>query len=141
MTAGPELSKIGPPIARRRSSVLGAPLLFRGTPAASSPLRPVADLQYRRTERAHVEWLPAGTDRRSIGASAWQERLPLAVPVTVSDRTVDGFARLAADVNLAPLAAGGLSDRSHGVYQGKPFRSLTAIRVIPSAFPATTMDA
>ena len=53
------------------------------------------------------------------------------MPVTVSERTVDGRARLAADVNLAPLAAGDYLIEITGVYQGKPFRTLTAIRVNP----------
>ena len=113
------------------ASVLGAPLLFRGTPAASSPLRPVADMQYRRTERAHLEWfLPGQIDDRSARLLG-KNGLPLAVPVTVSERTVDGSARLAADVNLAPLAPGDYLIEVTGVYQGKPFRTLAAIRVNP----------
>ena len=111
--------------------VLGAPLLFRGSPAASSPLRPVADLQYRRTERAHLEWiLPGALDDRS-GRLLGRNGLPLAVPVAVTERTVDGRARLAADINLAPLAPGDYLIEITGVYQGKPFRTLAAIRVNP----------
>jgi hypothetical protein len=36
--------------------VVGPTLVFRGTPAASSPLRPVADQLFRRSERVHLEW-------------------------------------------------------------------------------------
>jgi VWFA-related protein len=131
LTAGPDLLEDRSAYRAAPASVLGAPLLFRGTPAASSPLRPVADLQYRRTERAHLEWLlPGQVDDRSARLLG-KNGLPLAVPVTVSERTVDGRARLVADVNLAPLAAGDYLIEVTGVYQGKPFRSLTAIRVNP----------
>jgi hypothetical protein len=131
LTAGNELLEDRSAYRAVPGGVLGAPLLFRGTPAASSPLRPVADLQYRRTERAHLEWLlPGQVDDRSARLLG-KNGLPLAVPVTVSERTVDGRARLAADVNLAPLAAGDYLIEITGVYQGKPFRSLTAIRVNP----------
>ena len=131
LTAGAELLEDRSAYRAAPASVLGAPLLFRGTPAASSPLRPVADLQYRRTERAHLEWfLPGQIDDRSARLLG-RNGLPLAVPVTVSERTVDGRARLAADVNLAPLAPGDYLIEVTGVYQGKPFRTLTAIRVNP----------
>ena len=131
LTAGQEFLEDRSAYRAAPSTVLGAPLIFRGTPAASSPLRPVADLQYRRTERAHLEWfLPGQVDDRS-GRLLGKNGLPLAVPVTVSERTVDGRARLAADVNLAPLAPGDYLIEVTGVYQGKPFRALTAIRVNP----------
>ena len=131
LTAGPELLEDRSAYRAAPANVLGAPLLFRGTPAASSPLRPVADLQYRRTERAHLEWfLPGQIDDRSARLLG-KNGLPLAVPVTVSERTVDGRPRLAADVNLAPLAAGDYLIEITGVYLGKPFRTLTAIRVNP----------
>jgi VWFA-related protein len=129
LTAGPEFLEDRSAYRAAPATVLGAPLLFRGTPAALSPLRPVADLQYRRTERAHLEWfLPGQIDDRSARLLG-KNGLPLAVPVTVSERTVDGRARLAADVNLAPLAPGDYLIEITGVYQGKPFRALTAIRV------------
>jgi hypothetical protein len=88
------------------AALLGPPLLFRATPAATSPLRPVADLQYRRTDRIHVQWpLPGALDRQSARLLS-RAGQPLAVPVRVSEREVDGRPALTADVNLAPLAAG-----------------------------------
>ena len=50
---------------RRRSSARRRPLVGEAIsvprPAgATSPLRPVADFQFRRTERVHVEWAIAG---------------------------------------------------------------------------------
>ena len=38
------------------TSFVGSPKVFRGTAAPRVPLRPVADFQFRRTERLHVEW-------------------------------------------------------------------------------------
>ena len=131
ITAGSQLLEDRGTYRAATAAVLGAPLIFRGTPAASSPLRAVADLQYRRTERAHLEWfVPGPVDDRSARLLG-RNGLPLAVPVAVTERTVDGSARLAADVNLAPLAPGDYLIELTGVYQGKPFRTLTAIRVNP----------
>lgn len=87
-------------------ALLGAPLLYRATPAASSPLRPVADMQFRRTERAHVEWaLLTPIDQRSARLLA-KDGSPLPVPVTLTERDRDGSPMLAADLTLAPLAVG-----------------------------------
>jgi VWFA-related protein len=88
------------------STLAGPPLLFRATPAATSPLRPVADLQYRRTERIHVQWQLSGPIDRQTARLLSRAGQPLAVPVRVSERAVDGRPALTADVNLAPLAAG-----------------------------------
>jgi VWFA-related protein len=86
------------------SKLLGDPMAYRATPAASSPLRAVADFLYRRTERVHVEWpLLAAVDRkeaRLIGRNG--EPLPL--PVTLSERSDHGQTIIAADIQLAPLA-------------------------------------
>ena len=84
----------------------GLPLLFRATPAATSPLRPVADLQYRRTERIHVQWPLSGPLERQSARLLSRAGQPLAVPVRLSERDVDGRPMMTADVNLAPLAAG-----------------------------------
>jgi hypothetical protein len=87
-------------------ALLGAPVLYRATPAASSPLRPVADMQYRRTERAHIEWpLLTPIDQRSARLLA-KDGSPLPVPVTLTERDNNGTSVLAADLNLAPLAVG-----------------------------------
>ena len=95
-------------VAARASNdtLLAAPVLYRATPAASSPLRPVADMQYRRTERAHVEWpLRTAIDQRSARLLA-KDGSPLPVPVTLTERDHDGSPMLAADLTLAPLAVG-----------------------------------
>jgi len=89
------------------ASVVSAAVAYRATPSPRSPLRAVADSQYRRTERAHFEW--------TIGASALDDRTarlldrrgqPLPLGVTLSEREVDGRRVIAGDVNLAPLSEG-----------------------------------
>ena len=86
--------------------VVGDPLLFRGTAAASSALRAVADFQYRRTERVHVEWpVLMPVDRREARLLG-RNGQPLAVPVNLTERQTNGRNVLAADLNLSPLTEG-----------------------------------
>lgn len=95
-------------VAARTSNdaLLGAAQLYRATPAASSPLRPVADMQYRHTERAHIEWpLRAPVDQRGARLLS-RDGSPLPVPVRLTERDREGSPMLAADLTLAPLAVG-----------------------------------
>ncbi len=43
-------------IAASGATLIGEPVAWRGTPSPRIPLRPVADLEFRRTERLHIEW-------------------------------------------------------------------------------------
>lgn len=87
-------------------TLVGAPLYYRATPAPASPLRAVADLQYRRTERVHIEWsVLAALDRRDARLLG-RNGQPLPLPVNVTEREVAGRAMLAVDLTLAPLTAG-----------------------------------
>jgi VWFA-related protein len=92
---------------RRSAGVLaGGAIVFRATPSPRSTLVPAADHLFRRTERVHVEWPALGdVDRREARLLA-RDGSPLAVPVSVTERDVDGRAVVAADLNLAPLADG-----------------------------------
>jgi hypothetical protein len=93
-------------IGRAPALLVGEAILYRGRPAAASPLRPVADLQYRRIERVHVEWPIFGElDQRSARLLG-RNGQPLAIPVTVTERETDGRKVVAADLNLAPLSLG-----------------------------------
>ncbi|HXT68395.1 MAG TPA: VWA domain-containing protein [Vicinamibacterales bacterium] len=93
-------------ITRAESAIVGNAILFRGRPAATSPLKPVADLQYRRTERVHIEWTANGElDQRSVRLLS-RNGQPLAIPVALTEREADGRRVVAADLNLAPLSAG-----------------------------------
>ncbi len=107
-TIGPGPDRLEDRVEIRASGgrLLGDALVFRGTPAATSPLRAVADFQFRRTERVHLEWVArAPLDRREARLLG-RNGQPLAVPVTLTERDAGGRALIAADLNLAPLSAG-----------------------------------
>jgi VWFA-related protein len=108
-SAGGESIEETADISRAPAGLVGDAVMYRGRPAATSPLRVVADLQYRRTERVHVEWAITGEsanlDQRSARLLG-RNGQPLAVPVTVTERDTDGRRVVAADLNLAPLSAG-----------------------------------
>jgi hypothetical protein len=91
------------PVAR---TVVGDAVIFRARPAASSPLRPAADYQFRRTERVHVEWSALVPLDRRVVRFLGRDGGPLPIPVTVTERERDGRPVIAATANLAPLAAG-----------------------------------
>jgi hypothetical protein len=88
-------------------TLLGEPFVFRATPAARSPLRAVADFQFRRTERVHLECpILRPLDRRQARVLD-RKGQPLPVAATLTEREIlPGTTVLAADVNLAPLAEG-----------------------------------
>jgi VWFA-related protein len=93
-------------VAPGRGALAGDAILFRARPPARAPLQPVADRQYRRTERLHVDWPRlADVDRREAQVLG-RNGAPLAIPLTVTDRDVDGRRMLAVDLNLAPLTEG-----------------------------------
>jgi VWFA-related protein len=86
--------------------LLGDPLVFRAAPAPASPLRPVAGLFFRRTERVAVEWPLNGPIDRRQARLLGRDGKPLPIDVAVSERSSSGIQVLAADLNLAPLTAG-----------------------------------
>jgi len=135
--------------------LLGHALVYRGAPGPRSALRPVADYQFQRTERVHVEWpILKALDQRQARLLS-RAGQPLAVAVTVTEsargrreesesssagatasgggaplaRTVDGSVTLAADVNLAPLGAGDYVIELTAGAGGETERRLIAIRV------------
>jgi len=88
------------------AALLGEPTVFRAGASPRAPLQPMADFQFRRTERVHVEW-PAQKqmDNRSARLlNKLGEPLPIEVAVTEKPDGA-GFA-IAVDVGLAPLAQG-----------------------------------
>jgi VWFA-related protein len=87
-------------------ALLGDPLVFRATPAARSPLSPVANRVFRRSERVHVEWAVTGALDQRIGRVLDRRGQPLPLTAALTDRDVSGRTVLAADVLLAPLAPG-----------------------------------
>jgi len=106
ISAGGETVEETIEIKRSTPGLLGEAIVYRGRPAATSPLRPVADLHLRRTERIHVEWPMTGDlDQRSARLLS-RNGQPLAIPVGVTERETQGRKAVAADLNLAPLSAG-----------------------------------
>jgi VWFA-related protein len=106
VSAGGETLDEAAEIRRTVDGMAGDAILYRGRPAASSPLRPVADLQYRRTERVHVEWPIVGDLDQRLARLLNPSGQPLAVPLTVTERETEGRRVIAADLSLAPLAGG-----------------------------------
>jgi VWFA-related protein len=84
-------------------ALVGATVAFRGTPSARSVLRPVADFQFRRTERLHVEWIALQSlDDRSARLLNGRGE-PVALPLSVTERIDGDRTRLAVDLLLSPL--------------------------------------
>ena len=94
------------PIASPARMLTGVPIVYRATPAPRSPLRPVAEFLFRRTERVHIEWPVLKTLDQRVARLLDRRGQPLALPVTVTERDSDGTAVVAADLILGPLAEG-----------------------------------
>jgi VWFA-related protein len=110
--------------------ILGDPLLFRAAPSARSVLRAVADLQYRRTERIHVEWpVLNGLTERTATLLDRQGR-PLPVTPTLSDRDDGQLKVVVLDLILAPLQEGDYVIELTGVTGQETQRALLAFRII-----------
>jgi hypothetical protein len=88
------------------ATLIGDPQLFRANSSLRSPLWPVADFQFTRTERLHAEWRLRGDLDRRTARLLGRDGQPLAVPVTVTERDQNGSRVLALDISLAPLSAG-----------------------------------
>jgi VWFA-related protein len=110
--------------------LLGDPVVYRARPSPRAPLYAAADSRFRRTERVHIEWpVFDALDRREARLLS-REGQPLAVPVTVTEREVDGVAQVAADLNLAPLTDGDYVIELVIGRGGETQRALVAIRVL-----------
>jgi VWFA-related protein len=87
-------------------ALVGDAVLFRATTSLRAPLRPAADRQFRRTERAHVEWPILGPLDRRAARLLDRRGQPLPLPMALTER-VDGARTMAAvDLAIAPLAEG-----------------------------------
>jgi VWFA-related protein len=91
-------------VAPSAGTLIGDVLAFRGTPAAQSVLRPVADFQFRRTERVHLEWPELQPLDQRTARLLDRKGQPLPIEATLTERTAPAGTVLAADVNLGPLA-------------------------------------
>lgn len=118
--------EIAPPAA----SVIGEPTVFRANPGPRSPLRPVADFKFFRTERVHVEWIITKPLDERVARLLTRKNEPLAVPVALSERMDGDRLVLAADLVLAPLADGDYAIEVTGSAGGEKFQRLLAFRVV-----------
>jgi VWFA-related protein len=93
-------------VRRADAALVGDALVYRSASGAQSAVRPSAGFQFLRSERVRVEWpVLKPLDRREarlLGASG----SPLAVPVTVTERELEGGPVVNADLSLAPLSPG-----------------------------------
>lgn len=84
------------------------PMVFRRGHATGNRLAPAASFAFSRTERARFEFAIAADTTPGAGRLLDRAGGPLAIPVTVSERTDEksGQRWLTADITLAALAAG-----------------------------------
>jgi hypothetical protein len=117
-------------VAPAAAALLGEPAVFRGGTGARSPLRPVADYKFFRTERLHAEWVMARAldDRTARLLSRRGEPLP--VPVALTERSDGDRTVLAADLVLAPLADGDYVIEVTAAAGGDKVQRLLAFRVV-----------
>jgi VWFA-related protein len=107
------------------------PMLFRRGPVTGNRLVPAATYLFSRTERARFEF-PTSADVKAGAARLLdREGQPLAIPVTVSERTDEktGQHWIAADITLAALAAGDYAIELTTSGPDGTKRLLTALRV------------
>ena len=112
------------------AALVGEPTVFRAGASPRAPLQPMADFQFRRTERVHVEW-PAQKpmDNRSARLlNKLGEPLPIEVAVTEKPDGA-GFA-ITADVGLAPLAQGDYVIELTATAGSDKIQKLLAFRIV-----------
>jgi len=122
--------QIDVPSSGERAALLGAPLILRGTPAIRIPMRPVADFQFRRSERVRVEWPIGGPLDERLARVLDRRGEPIAVPATATEVDNAGGRVLNVDVNLAPLAEGDYLIELTAARAGQTAKSLVAFRVV-----------
>jgi hypothetical protein len=93
--------------------LIGAPILYRAAPGPRSPIHPVADFQFRRTERVHVEWplLKAIDARQARLLSRTGQPLAVAVNVTETPASLIGASGAPPPLARAPALEDSLSSR------------------------------
>ena len=87
-------------------------------------------MQYRRTERVHLEWPILSTLDRREGRLLGRNGLPIPVPVMLTEREVNGRQVLAAVVNLSPLTEADYVIEVEAGAGQESERRLIAIRVV-----------
>ena len=116
--------------ARPSGPLFGDPLLFRANPSPRAPLSPVADFQFRRTERIHVEWRALKTLTGRTARLLDVKGQPLPVEPAMTDRDDGGQAVVVLDLNLAPLGEGSYVLELIGTAGTEQERELLAFKIV-----------
>jgi len=111
-------------------AAIGEPVVFRANAGPRAPIGPVADYKFFRTERLHVQWALAKPLDDRTARLLNRRGDPLAVPVTLTERTDGDRLVLAADLTLAPLADGDYVIEVTASAGGEKLQKLLAFRVV-----------
>jgi hypothetical protein len=111
--------------------LFGQPLLFRRGPFAGPEWAPVADLRFRRQERARIEAAIVGTAEPTSARLLDRTGSPLPLPVVSSERQEGGARIVSGEVALAPLTAGDYILEISVGSGSAARRALAAFRIIP----------
>jgi VWFA-related protein len=108
------------------------PLLYRRGPASANRQVVTADARFSRAERAHLELPVSASSKPGTGRMLDRAGQPLAVPVTVGERSDDSSGQrwITADVALAPLAPGDYVVEVGTIDTTGEVRVVTGIRVV-----------
>ncbi len=114
-----------------RGGLLGAPLVFRAGSSPRSPLEAVAQFEFSRTERMHVEWpeLQTVTDPRARLLRSTGE--PLGVTLPVGETQDAASQALTLDMPLSSFAPGEYVIELTAKHDAATTRKLVAFQVVP----------
>jgi hypothetical protein len=120
-----------PAAASGEGPLLGQPSLFRSGPFAGPEWAPVADLRFRRQERARIEAAIVGAAEPASARLLDRTGSPLPLPVVSSERQEAGARIVSGEVALAPLTAGDYILEISVGSGSSARRALAAFRIIP----------
>jgi hypothetical protein len=110
------------------SAFVAAPIVYRASAAPRAVPRPVAEFQFHRTERVHLEWPVAGPlDSRAVRLLNAKGQ-PLGVEIALASPSP---ALLTGDFSLAAVAPADYVLDLTAARGGRSSRQLLAIRVLP----------
>ncbi|HEX5214981.1 MAG TPA: VWA domain-containing protein [Vicinamibacterales bacterium] len=111
-------------------TLLGDAIAYRGTASPRTPVRPVADFQYRRTERVRLDW-PATQPLETMSARLLDRKGdPLAIPLTAVDTSAPDRPAVSVDVMLTPLTDGSYVVELTAGRGGQVEKRYVAIKVV-----------
>jgi hypothetical protein len=110
--------------------LIGAPMAFRATPSPRSVPKPVADFQYRRVERLHVEWPVVRPLDSTLARLLDRQGEPLPLTPVVSDGTGEAAGTVMVDLPLSALSEGEYVIELTATGGTQTERKLMAFRVV-----------